>query len=370
MELITDIDMYNMIEKGIRGGVSMISGRYAEANEPRMDTYDSSKPIKSLLYLDANSLYPTAMSMPLPIDQFGFAEDPESVDFASVDDDAEFGYILEVDGKTPEDKHDLFNDYPLIPEKMRVDVNKLSALQRRNLAAGKGTEKLVPHLGSVTKYVVHYKNLKLYTSLGFIVTKIHRAIRFRQGPWLQTYMELNVNQRRQAALDGDKARVATTKLAMNAVFGKTMENVRSHVNIELITSNKFALKRIAKPNFQRAKRFHDELVGVKLIRPDVKLNKPIQSGFTILELAKAHMVDAYYNTWLQHFPSSSLLFTDTDSFCVAVEHPDVYAEMAQFKDWFDFSEYPQDHPLYDDTNRKVIVLVVVVYLLLFLKANM
>ena len=141
LELINDIDMYNMVEKGIRGGVSMISGRYAEANEPRMDTYDSSKPIKSLLYLDANSLYPTAMSMPLPIDQFEFAEDPESVDFASVDDDAEFGYILEVDGKTPEDKHDLFNDYPLIPEKMRVDVNKLSALQRQNLAAGKGTEK-------------------------------------------------------------------------------------------------------------------------------------------------------------------------------------------------------------------------------------
>merc|ERR1711894_320219 len=107
-----------------------------------MDTYDSSKPIKSLLYLDANSLYPTAMSMPLPIDQFEFAEDPESIDFANVDDDAEFGYIFEVDGLTPEDKHDLFNDYPLIPEKMRVDVNKLSALQRQNLAAGKGTEKL------------------------------------------------------------------------------------------------------------------------------------------------------------------------------------------------------------------------------------
>ena len=48
------------------------------------------------------------------------------------------------------------------------------------------------------------------------------------------------------------------------------------------------------------------------------------------------------------------MFTDTDSFCVAVEHPDVYAEMATFHDWFDFSQYPTDHPLYDDTNRKVV----------------
>ena len=64
------------------------------------------------------------------------------------------------------------------------------------------------------------------------------------------------------------------------------------------------------------------------------------------------MYDGYYNTWLQHFPKSRLLFTDTDSFCVAVEHPDVYGEMATFKDWFDFSEYPRDNPLFDESNRK------------------
>ena len=64
------------------------------------------------------------------------------------------------------------------------------------------------------------------------------------------------------------------------------------------------------------------------------------------------MYNSYYNVWLEHFPKTTLLFTD--SFCVAVEHPDVYAEMATFKDWFDFSEYPLDHPLYDETNRKVI----------------
>ena len=89
-----------------------------------------------------------------------------------------------------------------------------------------------------------------------------------------------------------------------------------------------------------------------LSRPDVKLCKPIQVGFAILDLSKRHMYDGYYNTWLQHFPKSRLLFTDTDSFCVAVEHPDVYREMLKFKYWFDFSEYPRDHPLFDESNRK------------------
>ena len=133
-----------------------------------------------------------------------------------------------------------------------------------------------------------------------------------------------------------------------------MENVRRHVNIELLTSSKFAAKRIAKPNFEGSKRFHDELFGVELTRSNVELNKPIQVGLAILDLSKEHMYNAYYNVLLEHFPHTELLFTDTDSFCVAIEHPDVYGEMATFKDWFDFSEYPRDHPLYDESNRKVV----------------
>ena len=87
-------------------------------------------------------------------------------------------------------------------------------------------------------------------------------------------------------------------------------------------------------------------------RANVKLCKPIQVGLSILDLSKRHMYNWYYNVWLKHFPKTILLFTDTDSFCVAVEHPDVYGEMLKFKDSFDFSEYPKEHFLYDETNRK------------------
>ena len=131
----------------------------------------------------------------------------------------------------------------------------LSPFQQQHFTTVKGNEKLVPHLGNLEKYVVHYCNLKSYLELCFKVTKVHRVVRFRQGPWLKSFMDLNIEKRREAARLGDKARVAITKLAMNAVLSKTMENVRSHLNIELLSSSKIAKKRIAKPNFKGSNAF-------------------------------------------------------------------------------------------------------------------
>ena len=208
LELITDIDMYLMIEKGIRGGISMISHRCAEANDPRMgDEYDASKPTKTLHYLDANFLSPTAMCEPLPIAQFSMEDNPDAFDVTQVTDDAEYGYILEIDGNMPDRHHKKFNDYPLAPEKIQVTQDMLSPFQLHYFPTTKSTEKLIPHLGRLEKYVVHYRNLKLYLQLGFEVTKIHRVVRFRQGAWLKLFMELNIEQRREAARNGDKARV-------------------------------------------------------------------------------------------------------------------------------------------------------------------
>ena len=356
LELITDIDMYQMVESGIRGGVSMISHRYAEANHPSMgDAYDPSQPTQSLIYLDANSLYPYAMSESLPVDEFEFIDPVDNaIDVTQVADDAEYGYILEVDLHCPPEKHAFFNAFPLAPEKMCVTRDMLSTFQQAHFPPGKGVEKLVPHLGDKKNYVLHYTLLKLYLQLGLELTAVHRIIRFRQAPWLQSYMSLNIDMRKEAARNGDKARVATTKLAMNAVFGKTMENVRNHVNIELLTSKKFAKKRFAKPNFKSSKRFHDELIGVQLTQTNISLNRPIQVGFSVLEKSKNKMGDFLYHKWLPHFPKSTLLFTDTDSLTLAVEHNDIYTEMAMFKEEFDFSEYPRDHPLFDETNRKVV----------------
>ena len=139
----------------------------------------------------------------------------------------------------------------------------------------------------------------------------------------------------------------------NAVFGKTMENLEKRVNIEVITSTKIAKKRIAKRNFKRANIFRHDLVGVHMIKAKIILNRPLQVGFTILDISKTLMYNFNFNIWMKRFPSSKLLFTDTDSLAYVVDG-DVYQRMATFQNEFDFSEYPKDHPLYDPKNMKVL----------------
>ena len=169
------------------------------------------------------------------------------------------------------------------------------------------------------------------------LSKIHRAIKFRQAPWLNPYMNLNINKRKEATQIGDKVGKDLYNLFCNAVFVLTMENVRKRVNIELLTSNKIAKKRIAKPNFKRSKCFHDKLMAVHLLKHKLELSRPIQVGFTILDLSKEHMFSFHYNVWMKTFQKSTLLFTDTDSLCYAVDDADLMSGMADISSEFDFT---------------------------------
>ena len=102
--------------------------------------------------------------------------------------------------------------------------------------------------------------------------------------------------------------VSNSKLFFQ-VFGKTMENMRQRVNVELITSKKIALKRVAKPTFKRSKTIRNDLVAIHCAKEKLLLNRPIQVGFAILELSKQHMLNFHYNVWMKTFPTAKLLFT-------------------------------------------------------------
>ena len=115
-----------------------------------------------------------------------------------------------------------------------------------------------------------------------------------------------------------------------------MENLRKRINFKVVTSRKVALKRIATPNFQRAKIFREDLVGIHMVMPVLVMNRLIQVVFAILDLSKYLMYDFHDNTWMEKLPNSTLLFTDTDSH-------DLHAGMGEIKDVFDFSDYPKDH---------------------------
>jgi len=115
LELLTDPDKLLFFEKGIRGGVSMISTRYGKANNPYMTKYKPRKKTKYITYLDANNLYGWAMSKPLPTHGFKWMNDEELKDWEQIP------CCLEVDLDYPRDLHDLHNDYPLAPEPLKVN---------------------------------------------------------------------------------------------------------------------------------------------------------------------------------------------------------------------------------------------------------
>ena len=258
LELITNENIYNMVENSIRGGISMISTRHAKANNPRLPFYDPDLPRHDLIYLDANNLYDHAMS------QYSFRllddVEVEALDLDSLDDGAENGYIYEVDLHYPVELHDMHDYYPLAPESLLIDQSMYSPLQSSVFPESAPQGKLTPHLNDKKDHVVHYRNLKLYTQLGLKITKVHRVLTFKQAPWLRQYIDFNTHQRSLA----DSGFLKDVFNAMNnSVFGKTQENLRKRIQVDIVTDASVLRRRVAKPSFCRGMPFTDDITVVQ-----------------------------------------------------------------------------------------------------------
>ena len=323
LELLTDIDMLLMVEKGIRGGVSMVSTRYSKANNKYMnDKFSPSEPSKYIQYLDANNLYGAAMSMKLPTHGFKWMNDKELIAWRKIP------CILEVDLEYPNELHDLHNDYPLAPERIMCK-NRV--------------EKLIPNLRNKEKYVIHYDNLKQYLSLGLRLTRIHRGIKFEESEWLKPYIDMNTKLRaKKGNSDFEKD---FYKLMNNSVFGKTMEDTRKRVDIKLVNDRVKAKKLTAKPNFEHLNIFCEELLAIHMKKTSLTMNKPIYLGMCILDLSKTIMYEFHYNYIKPKYgDKAKLLFTDTDSLMYEVKTEDFYKDISgDVKDRFDTGDYPPNH---------------------------
>ena len=358
LELMTDIDMFQFIEKGMRGGISYIANRYGKANNKYMKEYDEKAPSKYIMYLDANNLYGWAMSQYLPTGGFKWMTEKQinKINLAQYNEDSNKGLILEVDLEYPKELHDLHNDYPLGPEKVKVTDDMLSGycknIQKKFSISTGLVHKLIPTLCDKEKYVLHYRNLQLYLDLGLKLKKVHRVLEFNQSPWLKQYIDFNTQKRTQAKNSFEKD---FFKLMNNSVFGKTMENIRKRVDVRLITDEKKLLKMASKPTYVSSKIFNENLVAVHKIKETITLNRPAYVGMCILDLSKTLMYDFHYNYIKEKYgDKAKLLFTDTDSLTYEIEAKDVYQDFWNDKDRFDNSDYPENSPYFDKTNKKVI----------------
>ena len=344
LELLSDPNMLLMFEKGIRGGISIISNRYGEANNKYMRKgFNKNKPSKYLMYLDANNLYGCAMSEKLPTHGFKWLSCGEMKKLFNnqvLQVWEKIPCILEVDLEYPETLHDLHNDYPFCPERVKCK---------------NGVEKLIPNLNDKTKYIIHYKNLIQCLRAGIKLKKIHRGIKFVESEWMKPYIDKNTNLRAMAKNNFEKD---FYKLMNNSVFGKTMENLRNRVDVKLVNTKEKLRKLVAKPNFKSRKIFNENLVSVHMKKTSLLMNKPIYLGMCILDLSKIIMYDFHYNYIKSKYADKAkLLFTDTDSLMYEIETEDFYKDISgDVKDRFDTSDYPENHPSGIPTgeNKKVL----------------
>ena len=357
LRLIDDIDKHLFIEKGMRGGVSCITRRYCKANNKYVKNYDKDKENTYISYWDVNNLYGWAMSQYLPYDNFEWMSEEEinEVNFDLVSEDSKIGYVLEVDLEYPKDLHDTHNDYPLAPEKLRVSENMLSdycldIVKNYGIKVGE-VNKLTPNLKDKNGYVIHYKNLQMYKSLGMKVVKIHRVLKFSQMDWLKDFVMFNTRKRMKATNMHEKDYF---KLMVNFVYGKSIENLRKRINVKLVNNKENYLEYTSQPTFVSQKIFDKNIVAIHRVKPVLLLNKTIYIGFSVLELSKLLMYDWHYNYFVNKF-DCSLLFIDTDSLVYEIRGvDDIYEKIYEGKDLFDFSVHSREFKFYDNSNKKVI----------------
>ena len=210
--------------------------------------------------------------------------------------------------------------------------------------------KLIPYLGNKTNYVLHYRNLQLYLSLGIKLTKIHKALKFKLFDWMKKHNDFTTDKRTNAANSFEKG---FFKLMINSAYGKTMENLRKKINVRLVNNKKDFLKYSSRPTHITHKIFDKSYAAIHEIKTVLTFNKPIYVGFTVLELSKWLMYDFHCNFIKKHF-DPKLVFTDTDSLTNEIKSEDVYEEFLKHKHLFDFSNYPKDSKFFDQANKKVI----------------
>ena len=346
LELLTDYDMLLMVEEGIRGGMCHSIHRYAKANNKYMKNYNNNNEESSYIqYLDANNLYGWAMSKKLPVNGFRWLYSDKINEIneefiKKYNENDNKSYILEVDVKYPKRLHQLHSDLPFLSE--RMEINKC--------------KKLVCNLSNKKKYVAHINSLKQALNHGLKFKKIHRVIEFNQEAWLEPYINMNTELRKLASNDFQKN---FFKLINNALFGKTMENIRKHRDIKLVTTDKKRSKLVSEPNYHTINLISEDLSIIEMKKTKLKMNKPIYLGLSILEISKILMYGFWYDYMKPKYNNNvKLCYMDTDSFIMDLKTNYFYKDIANdVENRFDTSNFEVNRPLPMGKNKKVIGLM-------------
>ena len=282
------------------------------------------------------------MSKKLPVNGFKWIDDKEINEefIKNYDENDNKGYILEVDVKYPKRLHELHSDLSFLSERMKIDK----------------CNKLVCNLFNKKKYLAHKNSLKQALNHGLKLKKIHRIIEFNQEAWLQPYIDMNTELRKAAKNDFEKD---LFKLMNNSVFGKTMENIRKHRDVKLVTTDKKRSKLVSEPNYHTINLIFEDLSIIEMKKTKVKMNKPIYLGLSILEISKTFMYEFWYDYMKPKYDNDvKLCYMDTDSFIMNIKTNDFDEDISNdVENRLDISNYEVNRPLPTEKNKKIIGLM-------------
>ena len=197
--------MLLIVEKGIRGGICHFIYQRAKANNKCMKDNDKNKGLTYLQFWDVNNLYGQGMLQKLPVNNFEWIKNTSQFNkdiMKNYKEESYQGYFVEVDVQYLENLHDLDNDLPFLPERMKTEKVK----------------KIVDNLHDKTEYVIHIKNLRQALNCRLVLKKVHRVIKFNQNARLKTYIDMNTDLRKKAENGFEKD--FFLELINNTAFGK------------------------------------------------------------------------------------------------------------------------------------------------------
>ena len=345
LQTLQDKDMILLLENNIRGGISSVMGnRYVQSDEN-----------KKILYIDANNLYGHSMSELLPFDEIIYIN-IKLEDILNTPDDSDIGYFIEIDLKNPDKIKEKTKNLPFAPVNKKIKPDDFSDYMKEiKPDTYIQTKNLICDWSDKKNYLVHYRMLKFYLKHGMIVEKVHSILSFRQSRWLEKYISYNTQKRNQAVNDFEKD---FYKLLNNAFYGKTMENVRTHLKNKFVKKDDYReiVKQQSKLTFNGIQKSYENCDSYTFKQNEVLMDKPIYLGFTVLELSKLHMYETYYDILQPYFVQENiqLHYIDTDAFVLSLKTQDIIKDLKNLEDIFDFSNLDKNHELFSNKNQKVL----------------
>ena len=271
------------------------------------------------------------MSQKLPVNVFKWKKNVFKFDkdfIKNYDVDSDKGYILEKDVEYPNNMHDFYSDLPFLAERMEINKRK------------KVVCNMIGKINFDKNNVVHIKALKQALNYGLTLKKVHRVIQFNQEAWLKPYIGMNTKLK-TSKIHFEKD---FFKLMNNSLFGKTMENVKKHRDIKLVTTDKRKNQLVSESNYHTIKYFSDYF-STEMKKIELKMNKLVYLSIPTLKISKTLM----YEFWCEYIKlkyqnNAKLCCMDTDSFIIHMKSEDFYKDIDNdVEKWFDTSDYSEDY---------------------------